>query len=179
MFKRERGGEGRPGVSRCPKSAGAGWRWGLGNLLCAVSRSCRPYGVHRSACAGTLGSCHCCALAVAMLEGQPLNLRSLQAGSSAAPGRLLSAGCASYLCSPRALLRDPAATAAARPVAPGGPGSGPALADPRRTVPLRRPLSRLRAPEQPGGRKGRRDQLEGKKVLLAESVCSPPSSNPA
>nr|KAF6413599.1 hypothetical protein HJG59_009783 [Molossus molossus] len=61
-----------------PKS----WRWvAVGGRQpaprCELELS--PHGISGSARAGTLGSCHCCVSAVAMLEGQPLtSTRSMQ-----------------------------------------------------------------------------------------------------
>lgn len=61
-----------------------------------------------------------------MLVGQSLDRRSLHAGPSAALEPAFSTGRASYLCSPRALLRDPTATGATGPTAPCVFGPSPA-----------------------------------------------------
>lgn len=85
-----------------PRNCWSGLAVGLGNLLGAAGWSCSPHGIRRSARAGTRGSCHCCASVVAMLEGQPLDLRSLHAGPSATPGRAFRPG-ARPTCAPGGL----------------------------------------------------------------------------
>lgn len=166
-------GRGCPGARDAPKLLGRG---GGGSRQPAGRRGLEPSLPPRPRLGrppGTRGSFHCCTSAVAMLEGEPVDLRSLQsAGHLQTPGRALAARDASYLCSLRASLRDPTwrvlrdagcrLRSPRRPRHPGAPAA-------HRPLPGRSPLRAARRERRPWaptpGRRGRqeraRDRLPG------------------
>lgn len=136
---------------------------------------------------GTRGSFHCCTSAVAMLEGESLDLRSLHsAGHRQTPGRALAARAASYLCLLRASVRDPTwrvlgdagcrLRSPRRPRHPGAPAA-------HRQLPGRSPLHAASAgpgPSPRGGGEGRKGHGTGSRgrrgALRAKSVREPAES---
>lgn len=131
---------------------------------------------------GTRDSFHCCTSAVAMLEGEPLDLGSLPSAGGLQPPAWGSPGGASYLCSPRlscetrrvlySATRGPCSAAPASPH-PRQPAAQLLRAD---RSPLRLPAAGVGpgSPGQRGGRRGAWTSLE-RRTSSRPRACAGPT----
>lgn len=130
---------------------------------------------------GTRDSFHCCTSAVAMLEGEPLDLGSLPSAGSLQPPawgsprrRVLPVLAKAFLRDPTCLvLRD--AGSVLRSPGVSAPAPAGCTAPPRGPLPAPATSGRRRAriPGAAGRQKRRVDQLGAENVLSAESVRRP------